>query len=130
MSFFELFKKDYFNYVLLLGFFSAGITRLLNYDILKKEEEADKEIFNNFTYVLIILFELSSIYFLHINRDYTKLYLITYFICNSIAISRYFSMRKKNIMDVLKEVVPFTHNELSIGFHIFLLIVIFYLIVI
>ena len=118
-------KNNYFEIFISITVTIAGIYRLFCPDIRQKEIDNMKIINMNHEF-LIMLFEISAIYFIFFTTPFIKkLYIGTYlFFCSIVTLLYIYN---KNIIKLVKNLIIYTNNAESIGIHFIILVIMFYL---
>jgi hypothetical protein len=124
----EFIKSNYFQLFLCIGLTTAGLFRLI-FPELRHKEMIDLPI-NEIQEYIIILFELSSIYFIfYTNNDIRNAYYSIY-IFGCILITLYY-LSKRSIFEIFsefKELCIFPNNMKSIWYHLVYVFILLYII--
>ena len=121
-------RNIYVELLLVLTLTSAAVGRIVNPDMRDKEIK-ENPFMNEYISYTVIIYELLSIYFLlYSNIAYKRLYLLIYIVLIS-ALSVYYLYSSPNIFDTIKTLFIYTPDIKSILIHIFILLVMVYIVI-
>ena len=124
----EFIKSNYFEIFLCIGLTTAGLFRLI-FPELRQKEMIDLPI-NEIQEHILILYELSSIYFIfYTDKDIKNIYYSIYII-GCVLITLYY-LSKRSLSDIFsefKELSIFPNNMKSIWYHLVYVFILIYII--
>ena len=122
---FKFVKNNYFEILLCIIITSAGLYKLY-YPDLKKEESMNLKVLHEFHEYLIIIFELSSIYFLLFAKKEVKdIYIGIY--CSIVTLVAFFYLYNRNILREIKDIFIYTNDIKSIFLRLIYVYILMYI---
>ena len=120
-------KNNFFEGVVAFALTTAGIYRIAYHDEIREKETATK-IISDFDENIIMIYELSAIFFIFYTNDLIKkIYLLVYLVAAIYISFKYIS--NINFVYELRKLVPFTPTIDSIVEHLVFMVILVYLIV-
>jgi len=119
-------KNNYFEIFICIAITTAGLCRIFNPE-LRSEEISNLKIINDYHEYIIIIFELSVVYFLFYSDKSIKDIYINIYIIACILIAFYY-LSDKNIIEEFKKLCIYTNDIKSIWCHLVYVLILIYIV--